>query len=301
MGWLRRFLKRPFIRRFAILCGGLWIFVQGINLVPPPRCLGTDILAEVQRNDPAAYLAILTESRATPNTQAVLWRIEKPGVPASHLFGTVHLTDERVTRLTPNVTGALERSRMLAIEIADLSIGFAEAARLQTSMRFQDGTRLDQVLSAAEFAAVMAVASPRGMSEKDAKLMRPWAVGLTLALPACEQRRQAHGLLFLDAKLKVEAQKRGMPVIGLETFDQQIQSLSGNSDADDAQILRAGLPVMHRIDDQLESLVQLYLNRDLGVVDPAIYSQAARAGISRDVFRSSNAATWSCVTTRWRN
>jgi uncharacterized protein len=290
MGWLRRFLKRPFVRRFAILCGGLWFVSLGMNLVPPPRCLGTDIMVEFQRNEPAAYIAVMTEARATPNTQAVLWRIEKPGVPTSHLFGTVHLTDERLTRLTPAVTEALDRSRMLAIEIADLNPGFADIASFQTKMRFQDSTRLDQLLSPSEFAQVLEVLVQKGVSAGAVRQLRPWAVSSTVGMPACEIRRQAHGLLFLDAMLKAEAQRRKLPVIGLETFSQQLEAFSGNSDADEAQMLSAGLPVLHRIDDQIEALVQLYLNRQLGVVGPALLHQAAKAGVSREVFKSSDAA-----------
>ena len=52
---------------------------------------------------------IMAEAAATKNAGAILWKIEKEGRPASYLFGTVHLTDERVTTLSPAVKAGARR------------------------------------------------------------------------------------------------------------------------------------------------------------------------------------------------
>ena len=60
-----------------------------------PSCHGVDMLAETAARDPQTYNRIMSEAAATKNAGAVFWKVEKQGRPASYLFGTVHLTDER--------------------------------------------------------------------------------------------------------------------------------------------------------------------------------------------------------------
>ena len=77
----------------------------------PDKCRGIDMLAETAARDPQTYNRIMAEAAATKNAGAILWKIEKEGRPASYLFGTVHLTDERVTNLSPAVDRRLSTTR----------------------------------------------------------------------------------------------------------------------------------------------------------------------------------------------
>ena len=49
--------------------------------------------------------------------QGLLWRVEKKGVPACHLFGTMHHDDERVTQVAPAVQRAFDAARTFAVEM----------------------------------------------------------------------------------------------------------------------------------------------------------------------------------------
>ena len=77
------------------------------------KCRGIDMLAETAAKDPQTYTRIMAEAAATKNAGAILWKIEKEGRPASYLFGTVHLTDERVTNLRPPSRRLSTRRRSL--------------------------------------------------------------------------------------------------------------------------------------------------------------------------------------------
>ena len=48
--------------------------------------------------------------------EGLLWRIEGKGAQASHVLGTIHLADSRVTRLPPAVEREFKASRSLTIE-----------------------------------------------------------------------------------------------------------------------------------------------------------------------------------------
>jgi hypothetical protein len=103
---------------FGLLCAALVIpqlaFAQAAEV---PTCQGRDILADLKTRDPDGYAKIRAVADATPNAQALLWRIEREGRPPSYLFGTIHSTDPRVTSLSPAVTTAFESADTVALEI----------------------------------------------------------------------------------------------------------------------------------------------------------------------------------------
>ena len=84
-----------------------------------PSCRGTNILEQMQGTD--AYERILAIAAATENGEALLWKIEQGDRPPSYLFGTVHLTDERLADHSPAAKTALSGSRRLVLEVDDLS------------------------------------------------------------------------------------------------------------------------------------------------------------------------------------
>ena len=85
------------------------------------KCRGINMLAETQAKDPETYAKIMAQAAATENSGPLLWKIERAGRPTSYLFGTVHLTDERVTKLSPAVEQALSQSKTVALEVSDIS------------------------------------------------------------------------------------------------------------------------------------------------------------------------------------
>ena len=93
----------------AAMLGSVGAHAAEVAPEAPDKCRGVDMLAETKARDPALYRQIMAQAEATKNSGTVLWKIERAGLPASYLFGTVHLTDERVTRLSPAVQFALVR------------------------------------------------------------------------------------------------------------------------------------------------------------------------------------------------
>src|SRR5262249_4938024 len=63
-----------------------------------------------------AVFAALPAHAAERYGEGLLWRIDGKGAPASHVFGTIHLADSRVTTLPPAVDREFRQSRSLTIE-----------------------------------------------------------------------------------------------------------------------------------------------------------------------------------------
>ena len=72
----------------------------------------------------------------------LLWRIERDGLAPSYLFGTIHVTDERVLNVPEPVTTALSESDTAIFELLITPELHAELAR---HMLFKDGTRLSSL------------------------------------------------------------------------------------------------------------------------------------------------------------
>lgn len=260
-----------------------WIAVAAANA---PACTGQDMLAQMQTSDPAAHARVRVAADAAINARAVLWRIEGRGATPSHLFGTVHLTDDRVNTLSANVRGALAGASRIALEIVDMSpqsMGAAMAG-LRELMVFTDGRRLDDLLAGEELETARSVLQATGIPREMTVAIRPWLVTLSLAMPSCERRRASSGLAALDLRLAEIGRSRGIPIVGLETLAGQLRAMADVPEHDQLQVLRVSLKYYDRSADLMETMVQRYLARDLGAMWPFQIELAKQAGLSTDAF-----------------
>lgn len=257
---------------------------------PKPECGGVDMLAEFAVSDPALYQRIGAEAKATPNGNAVLWKVEKPGAPTSYLFGTVHLTDNRVAQVPPKVKSLIERSKAVILEVTDLSPR-SSAAALASAMKnavFTDGQSLDQLLAPDEFEKVKKAVARSGMPAEAARLFKPWLVTMLMATSECELKKAQSGALVQDMRIAEIARARRIALTGLETAESQLDALAGVGIAQQVDMLRSGLAYVDRTQDLIETMLQLYLKRNISAVWPFQLVLAERAGIGREAFQGFN-------------
>jgi uncharacterized protein len=251
----------------------------------PPTCRGQNMLEEMKTIDPAAYAKVAEAASKTTNSEALLWRIEKAGVATSHLLGTVHISDPRVTTLSPTITAALTSAKAVALEIADMSAAGMEAAIGADPMLMVSPDRgLATLLSPEEF-AVAKKALTGAMPEAVLRMMKPWVVTMALTLPNCEQQRTASGIKVLDQKLGDLARAKSIPVIGLETIDFQLKVLAGIPEDQQVGMVRAALKFANRREDMLETMLQLYVKRQTAMIWPFNLALAEKAGVKPDAFQ----------------
>jgi uncharacterized protein len=252
----------------------------------PARCQGTDMLAEMQAKSPDVYNKVMAESSTLPNTEAVLWKVEKPGVPPSYLFGTMHLSDPRISELAAAVTDAIAHSKSVALEVADLSDKAVAAAMTKTAtlIVYTDGKSLKAALTDDEYKQVEQTVTKSGMPGELAAMMKPWLVSMLLATSDCERKQLAAGKAVLDLRVAAEAQKNGITVTGLETIEDQLGALAAVPDDQQIAMLKVGLKYIDRADDMMETMVQMYLKRQIGAAMPFQLALAAQSGTSPSVF-----------------
>jgi uncharacterized protein YbaP (TraB family) len=250
------------------------------------KCRGIDMLAETAAKDPQTYTRIMAEAAATKNAGAILWKIEKDGRPASFLFGTVHLTDERVTNLSPAVKSALNAAKVVALEVSDLSETATASVIAQAAplVMFTDGRRLDSLLSNDDYDVVKSIIARSGMPVEMAALFKPWIVTMILSVSECERHKVQNGARVLDMKIAEMGKARGLDVVGLETIPAQLESLAAVPEQQQLDMLRSSLRFADRTDDMMETLVQLYLSRKISAAMPFQLALARQAGVSDQAF-----------------
>lgn len=121
-----------------------------------------------------------------------------------------------------------------------------------------DSDRLEQVLGSELYGKVVELLEQHyGMGEPAVRRMRPWAVAMTLSIPAPQTG------LFMDLALSIRAGGMGLDVVALETLDEQLGFLQGIDEQGQIELVRQSVEEFDRMDEMLEALISAYLAGDL--------------------------------------
>lgn len=192
--------------------------------------------------------------------EGLLWRIETAGSEPSYLFGTIHLTDERVTKLPPPVVKALDNADSLTVELV---LDDAAQRALALELRLQGDRSLDDILGPDLYADVLELTQPLGLFDAALKTLKPWAVMGVISMPPEELVRAAMGTLNVDQTLQQMATTRGVPVYGLESVAEQAAALGGMPEDDMVQVIRDSVEMRPQLHDFIEEMIGFYLALDL--------------------------------------
>lgn len=184
----------------------------------------------------------------------LLWRVEAPDVAASYLFGTIHISDPRVTQLSPSVTAALEDSAHFVTEVM---FDADTVARMSRAMYFHDGQSLSQRLPDALYARVVDLLARHQVGAAAADRLKPWAAYTTLSLPP-DQRAPPLDLVLMGA-----AQAAGKTLSGLETLDEQIAVFEGLTEAEQIELLTLTACHYERFQAEVDEMIAYYSSEDL--------------------------------------
>lgn len=252
----------------------------------PSRCGGVNLLSNLASSDPVRHSRILEAATSLQNGQHLLWKIERPGLAPSYLFGTVHLTDTRVRDISPQTRAALRSAKAVLLETSDISPESTAAALVAAAKTavYADGRTLDRLLTKEEFKKVQQTIDRAGVPAASARVYRPWMISMMLSGSNCERRRIRAGEPVLDMALAQEARIHGIPITGLETAEEQIRTLASVPEDQQLDMLRANLAIIDETDNLMETMVQLYLERRIGAVWELQMALAETAGIPTTAF-----------------
>jgi len=236
-----------------------------------PACTGADMVAALEKDNPAEMQKIRAEADKTVNGKGLLWKLEKAGEKPSWLFGTMHMTDPRVTALTPTAQKAFDESNTVVIEtteVLDQAQMMAALAKEPELMMFTDNTTLLSLLSPEDADAVSKALEARNIPPGSVAKMKPWMLSAVIALPACELARKAGGAPVLDVKLAEDAKASGKALEGLETVADQLRAMASLPIDFHMKGLVETLKLGDKMDDVTETMIVLYEKEDTGMFWP---------------------------------
>lgn len=186
-------------------------------------------------------------------SDALLWKVSKAGYFPSYVFGTIHVSDPRITNLPTVVQSALNNSDtfvMEALPTVDAEIALAQL------MFYTDGTLLKNYVDDELFHRIASILSTFQLPVAAVALMRPWAAFLIMNYPA-------DNTMPLDLKLLETAMEQGVKTAGLETLTEQITVFSEMSLADQLRLLLDSVCNYNSLTQSIEEMKQFYLDKDL--------------------------------------
>ncbi len=163
--------------------------------------------------------------REQPGTSGFLYEITpKKGPGKAYLFGTIHVGTEEMRPFTHAVMTALGASQRLALEV-DLSDLGAQVDAMKKAMQAGAEVTRGAQLPAAQLAEALPIFAEEGISADVAKGMPVWMLGMSLMMAEVKALglSMSHGA---DQYLLAYAQRKGLPLIGLETIELQMNALA---------------------------------------------------------------------------
>lgn len=189
--------------------------------------------------------------------QGLLWKIEKPGMATSHIYGTMHVSDVRVTQLPPIVEQAFNGADQFVMEMLPGSRAMDIIAQ---GSFFQDGRTLRTLMQAEDYLRLSRILNNNlRVPENVYNRMRPWAVLMLLSMPVRDMASEH----ILDMMLYQRAEQRGIDLYGLETAQQQLAALETPTLEEQVWLLNKSVSGYSQMASNMGRMIDLYLRRDL--------------------------------------
>jgi uncharacterized protein YbaP (TraB family) len=183
----------------------------------------------------------------------ILWRVYKGDSSPSFVLGTIHVSDARILELPEVISASLKSSKTFVMEALPDA---AQIAMFTTTMFYDDGTMLNDVISPAIYDEVLDILSEYMLPAQLVGVMKPWAAYLTMNYPPETGQ-------VLDLELMSRAKDLGLSLKGLETLIEQGEIFSSLNEAVQIKLLVDSTCHHSTLKKDFEIMKDYYLARDL--------------------------------------
>ena len=191
---------------------------------PPKPCQGSDL---TKVDGLAAAEAAHADDLV--NGDGLLWRIEKPGLAPSYLFGTIHSTDESALEIARRAAQSINGAKIVATELGG-PIDVVEKANITAatlaSALDRDHDTFEGAIAPEDREKIEKFITRLGYPPAFAHHLKPWFLAILTGLPKCEAERESLNLPEVDQFLAETARDLGIEVIGLETTEEQLAAIA---------------------------------------------------------------------------
>lgn len=190
--------------------------------------------------------------------RGLLWRVAKRGVPASHIYGTIHVPDPRLAELPAVVRQRFDAATSLMLEF--VPDPYSRSRFLEAAM-FLDRQTLAEKIGAEDFERAVEHLTPIGLPREVVNKLKPWGVLLNLRNP-----RRAEQGAPLDSQLLERARARRLPLHQIEGVEEQIFTFDEFPMESQIALLKHSLAHRDELLELAERTMEAYLERDLAAI-----------------------------------
>jgi uncharacterized protein YbaP (TraB family) len=211
------------------------------------------------------FLATATFAQNSEKTGSLLWRISGNNLAQpSYVFGTHHLLPIRFLETVSGLNAALENTQQVVGELVMADM-LAMASEMQLLAMMPHDTTWQMLLSPEDLAFVdQQLVAFFGVGLQAFGVLRPFMINLTLVgvlyqqlFPGTDPNQS------MDAWFQEQAIERGLPVIGLESVQDQMNALNVGSLVQQAEDFVCALRNIDYASNQARELNRLYETADL--------------------------------------
>lgn len=221
-----------------------------------PECQGQDF-----STDPNIKPDFAAHADELVNSEGLLWRIDKAGLAPSYLFGTIHSTNPEAVAIARDAARYVKGAKAVATELggvldAEQKMNMG-AALLNAALSPAEDT-IAGAFDAQDVVRIDAFLREHGYPPEMAHHLKLWFLAAATSLPACENAGAEAGLPEVDQLIAETGKAEGVPIVGLETIDEQLKTLSSISAEDAAAILGSAARLPSLNDDSYVTLLAFY-------------------------------------------
>ena len=196
---------------------------------------------------------VLADKNGEPD-RSLFWSVQKNGLPAGYLLGTIHSEDPRVLDFSVAFLEDLRANDVFAMELV---LDAHTLQGLTEYMYYPPGQGLESVIGIERYNSLEAALTDYQVPEGFVSRMKPWAAMMTLSTPPPDTG------FFMDLSLSLRAAGSGLKVIGLETLEQQLSFLENMPLPMQLSLLDQAIAEAGQVAEVHNRMVDAYLENDL--------------------------------------
>ncbi|MGL6040878.1 MAG: TraB/GumN family protein [Deefgea sp.] len=202
---------------------------------------------------------------AAPNSQAVLWKIEKENTPRSWLLATIPATNKQLAEFNPATLQALSDAKYIGTEFYNDINSVVELA--QTML--DEKPSLEQKIGKDNFAKLVPLLEARGYPVGVTAKLKPWAAIMMLLSP-----RPAKDIIPMDDRLLKFSMENSRKYFGVENVAQQLAPYQAIPNDKQIPILNALIQNEAKLEQNFIKVVAAYQQQDLAKVQQLLQIEA---------------------------
>lgn len=194
-----------------------------------------------------------------PYTKGIFWQVSKDGEVLGHIYGTIHMNDEKVTKLDKKVMDIFDNSVGYSIEAfpsSHLWNPYHGFENIKSKMMFQDKTLAD-VAGEKTANDVFQILTKNGVNEKYATKIKPWAAMFSIAA------KSKHSGPIVDHKLLDLASIQEKEIYQIESPEELLAAFYAMPMESQVELLKSKIKHFPKIQEALDDMVNAYMDEDL--------------------------------------